>query len=97
MVFGTPLPPSSLAKARAIDLSIQFVLFWMPFVVLLGWWTNKPMSLLFGESSFLILDSEKGFDWFPLDFFEVAVLLGSCFLVNYVTADKKVSCFAFLF
>ena len=24
-----------------------------------------------------------------VDFFEVAVLLGSCFLVNYVTADKK--------
>jgi len=24
-----------------------------------------------------------------LDFFEVALLLGGCFLVNYVTADKK--------
>lgn len=70
LVLGTPVPPSSLAKARSIDLGIQFVLFWMPFVVLLGWWTGKPMSLLF-------------------DLFEVSVLLGACFLVNYVTADKK--------
>ena len=44
-----PLIPEQLAKARAIDLSIQFTLFWMPFLVLLGWWTHKPMHLLFGE------------------------------------------------
>jgi Ca2+:H+ antiporter len=68
--FGTPSPPETLARARAIDLSIQFTLFWMPAVVLIGWWSNKPMSLLF-------------------DLFEVALLLGSCFLVNYVTADSK--------
>ncbi|KAF5387895.1 hypothetical protein D9615_000101 [Tricholomella constricta] len=68
--FKRPAPPKELAKARAIDLSIQFTLFWMPFLVLLGWWIGKPMSLLF-------------------DFFEVAVLLGSCFIVNYVTADAK--------
>jgi Ca2+:H+ antiporter len=49
--FDQPAPPAILAKARAIDLSIQFVLFWMPFLVLLGWWTNKPMHLLFGTSS----------------------------------------------
>ena len=47
--FGAPVPPSTLAKARAIDLSIQFTLFWMPFIVLLGWWIDKPMSLLFGR------------------------------------------------
>lgn len=41
-------PPTSVAEARSIDLSIQFMLFWMPFLVLLGWWTQKPMSLLFG-------------------------------------------------
>ncbi|KAG6919280.1 hypothetical protein DXG01_007412 [Tephrocybe rancida] len=68
--FKEPEPPAELAKARAIDLSIQFTLFWMPFLVLLGWWTSKPMTLLF-------------------DFFEIAVLLGSCFIVNYVTADAK--------
>ncbi|ESK93724.1 sodium calcium [Moniliophthora roreri MCA 2997] len=69
-LFGRKTKPGTLAKARAIDLSIQFTLFWMPFFVLLGWWTNKPLSLLF-------------------DLYEVAVLIGSCFLVNYVTADAK--------
>lgn len=62
--------PEQLAKARAIDLSIQFTLFWMPFLVLLGWWIDRPMHLLF-------------------DYFELAIVLGSCFLVNYVTADSK--------
>lgn len=62
--------PSTLAKARAIDLSIQFTLFWMPFLVLLGWWISKPLHLMF-------------------DYFELAILLGACFLVNYVTADSK--------
>ncbi|TEB32671.1 hypothetical protein FA13DRAFT_1627901 [Coprinellus micaceus] len=68
--FREPSPPQTLAKGRAIDLSIQFTLFWMPFFVLLGWWTGRPMTLLF-------------------DFFEVAVLIGACFIVNYVTADSK--------
>lgn len=45
---GSPPPVVTLAKARAIDLSIQFALFWMPFLVLLGWWTDKPLTLLFG-------------------------------------------------
>ncbi|KAI8976412.1 hypothetical protein BD414DRAFT_423311 [Trametes punicea] len=62
--------PSMLARSGAIDLSIQFTLWWMPILVLLGWWTAKPMHLLF-------------------DYFQVALLLGSCFLVNYVTADSK--------
>ncbi|CAE6439724.1 unnamed protein product [Rhizoctonia solani] len=65
-----PESPDELAKARSIDLSIQFALFWMPVVVLLGWWTHRPMSLLF-------------------DLWEVAILIGACFLVNYVTADSK--------
>ncbi|GJE93956.1 calcium/proton exchanger-like protein [Phanerochaete sordida] len=39
--------PSELAKGRAIDLSIQYTLFWLPFFVLLGWWMGKPMSMLF--------------------------------------------------
>ena len=43
------LLPEQLAKARAIDLSIQFTLFWMPFIVLLGWWIDKPMHLMFGK------------------------------------------------
>ncbi|KAH9047187.1 hypothetical protein EDB84DRAFT_523533 [Lactarius hengduanensis] len=65
-----PQPPERLAQARSIDMSIQFLLFWMPFVTLLGWWTNKPMPMLF-------------------DLFEVVLLVGACFLVNYVTADGK--------
>ncbi|KIK65590.1 hypothetical protein GYMLUDRAFT_70711 [Collybiopsis luxurians FD-317 M1] len=69
-VFGMKTPPATLAKARAIDLSIQFILFWMPFIALLGWWTSKPFTFLF-------------------DLFEVAVLIGAMFLVNYVTADSK--------
>jgi Ca2+:H+ antiporter len=50
--LGKPSPPATLAKARAIDLSIQFTLFWMPFLVLLGWWTNRPLTLLFGGCLF---------------------------------------------
>ncbi|KAH9051585.1 hypothetical protein EDB83DRAFT_2316721 [Lactarius deliciosus] len=69
-IRNTAQPPESLAQARAIDMSIQFLLFWMPFLTLLGWWTNKPMSMLF-------------------DLFEVTLLVGACFLVNYVTADAK--------
>lgn len=65
-----PLAASDFAQARSIDVSIQFVLFWMPFIVLLGWWTDKPMHLLF-------------------DFYELAVVAGSCMLLNYVTADMK--------
>ena len=37
-----------LAHWRPIDLSIQFMLWWTPFLVLLGWWTDRPMHLLFG-------------------------------------------------
>jgi Ca2+:H+ antiporter len=51
-VFGYGEPsevPSELAKARSIDLSIQFTLFWMPFIILLAWWTNSALSLLFGD------------------------------------------------
>ncbi|KAF9653776.1 hypothetical protein BDM02DRAFT_3182767 [Thelephora ganbajun] len=45
--WGKPQVPSELAKARAIDLSIQFSLFWTPFFVLLAWWVNKPLHMLF--------------------------------------------------
>ncbi|KAF8639814.1 hypothetical protein AX17_001072 [Amanita inopinata Kibby_2008] len=68
--FRGPEPPNIVAKSRAIDLSIQFLLFWMPFFILLGWWTDKPLSLLF-------------------DFFEISILIGACFIVNYVTADSR--------
>jgi Ca2+:H+ antiporter len=48
LFFGKPPPPVELAKARAIDMSVQFLLFWMPFLVLLGWWSGRPMHMLFG-------------------------------------------------
>ena len=44
-----PEPPDTIAEARAIDMSIQFLLFWMPLVTLIGWWVGKPMTLLFGK------------------------------------------------
>lgn len=47
--FMKPQPPKTLAEDRAIDLSIQFTLFWMPFLVLLAWWTGRPLMLLFGK------------------------------------------------
>lgn len=46
--FKEPEAPTTLAKGEAIDLSIQFTLFWMPLFVLVAWWTNKPLTLLFG-------------------------------------------------
>lgn len=49
-ITGKPLPISTVARARAIDLSIQFTLFWMPALVLLAWWSGKPLTLLFGMS-----------------------------------------------
>ncbi|KAJ3782655.1 hypothetical protein GGU10DRAFT_275156 [Lentinula aff. detonsa] len=69
-VLGWERPPTRVAKARSIDVSIQFNLFWLPFIILLGWWSNRPMTLLF-------------------DTFEVSILIGACFLVNFVTADAK--------
>jgi Ca2+:H+ antiporter len=44
---GEESPPAVLAKARAIDLSIQFMLFWLPLLVLIAWWTERPLTLLF--------------------------------------------------
>ena len=46
--FKGPEPPSPLAQARAIDLSIQFMLFWAPFLIILSWGMGMPLSLLFG-------------------------------------------------
>ena len=45
----TRLDPTLMSHGRPIDLSIQFTLLWMPILVLLGWWTDRPMHLLFGK------------------------------------------------
>lgn len=89
--FHEPTPPTTLAKGQAIDLSIQFTLFWMPLLVLLGWWTNKPLTLLFGMSQYLVpfIHPKTYVFLYSAETFDVAVLVGSCFLVNYVTADSK--------
>ncbi|KAI0027473.1 hypothetical protein K488DRAFT_90829 [Vararia minispora EC-137] len=68
--LGTPRAPSALQETKSIDLSIQFLMFWTPVLVIIGWFTRKPMHLLF-------------------DVFEVTILTGACFLVNYVTADAR--------
>lgn len=39
--------PEELAQGRSIDLSIQFLLFWLPVLVVLAWVTKKPLTLLF--------------------------------------------------
>ncbi|QRW09870.1 Sodium/calcium exchanger protein [Ceratobasidium sp. AG-Ba] len=70
VLFLHPEPPSELAKVRSIDMSVQFALFWTPLVVLIGWWSNYNITLLF-------------------DLWEITVLVGAVFLVNYVTADVK--------
>ncbi|KAJ3990325.1 hypothetical protein F5890DRAFT_1481072 [Lentinula detonsa] len=62
--------PHTMASSRHVDDAIQFIMFWAPVLVLLGWILGRPMSLLF-------------------DLFEVAILIGSCFLLNYVTEDSK--------
>ncbi|KAI0660192.1 hypothetical protein C8Q70DRAFT_80933 [Cubamyces menziesii] len=64
------MAPEPQARGTPIDSSIQFLLWWMPVVILVGWCTGKPIHLLF-------------------DFFEVVLLLGTCFLVNHVTADGE--------
>lgn len=43
-----PTLPTTLARGESIDISIQFALFWMPFLVLLAWCLGKPLTLLFG-------------------------------------------------
>lgn len=70
LLLGKPRPPKLLAEIRAISLSIQFMLFWMPVFVIIGVCTQKHLMLVF-------------------DLYEVGVLVGACFLVNYVTADAK--------
>ena len=50
MAAGESRYEDEFAHWLPFDLSIQFMLWWMPFVVLLGWWTDRPMHLVFGTS-----------------------------------------------
>ena len=47
--FHSGHSPHTLADAKPIDLAIQFALFWIPVLVLLGWVLNKPLTMVFGE------------------------------------------------
>ncbi|KAJ7781584.1 hypothetical protein B0H16DRAFT_1498964 [Mycena metata] len=49
--------PKTLAEARSIDSSIQFLTFWMPLLVLFAWATHKPLSLLFDVFEVVLLIS----------------------------------------
>ncbi|KAF7793301.1 hypothetical protein EIP86_004413 [Pleurotus ostreatoroseus] len=42
-------------KALPIELSIQYILFWTSFFVLLGWWIHKPVVLMFDFYELVIL------------------------------------------
>ncbi|KAG8753804.1 hypothetical protein FRC12_011413 [Ceratobasidium sp. 428] len=39
--------PDELAQGKSIDLSIQFLLFWLPLLVIIAWITKRPLTLLF--------------------------------------------------
>lgn len=46
--LGAPYKPAgSLAETQSIELSVQFMLFWTPILVLVAWIYGKPLSLLF--------------------------------------------------
>ncbi|KAG9048395.1 hypothetical protein FS837_013032 [Tulasnella sp. UAMH 9824] len=81
-----PPLPEGIAHGRSIDLSVQFLLFWMPFIVLVAWFLGKPFSLLFAyELRGMGIDLAS----FDADIFELACIFGGCFLVNYITQDSK--------
>ena len=88
-MWKNSLEVSEFAHGHPIDLCVQFTLWWTPMLVLLGWWTGKPMLLLFGTllDKHLCTASQLMHNY--LDYFEVAMILGACFLVNYVTVDSK--------
>ncbi|KAG9080869.1 hypothetical protein FS749_007871 [Ceratobasidium sp. UAMH 11750] len=48
-------PPEDLAKAKSIDLAIQFTLFWVPVLVLASWIVKTPLSLLFDHFEIVIV------------------------------------------
>jgi Ca2+:H+ antiporter len=45
--LGTPQTPEQLAKGRSIDTSIQFLLLWLPILIMIAWAIGKPLHLLF--------------------------------------------------
>ena len=50
-------PPEDFAKAKSIDLSIQFTLFWIPTLILTAWGLNEPLTLLFDHFEVVVVVS----------------------------------------
>ncbi|CUA76319.1 Vacuolar calcium ion transporter [Rhizoctonia solani] len=48
-------PPEDLAKAKSIDLAIQFALLWVPLLVLVAWIVNTPLTLLFDHFEIVVI------------------------------------------
>ncbi|KAF8631195.1 hypothetical protein AX15_002527 [Amanita polypyramis BW_CC] len=54
--LGAPRRSGSCAVVtRSIDLSIQFMLFWTPLLVLIAWILDRPLSLLFNMFEVILL------------------------------------------
>ncbi|KAF8752191.1 hypothetical protein RHS01_08129 [Rhizoctonia solani] len=47
--------PNDLAKAKSIDLSVQFTLFWIPVLILVAWALEKPLTLLFDHFEIVVV------------------------------------------
>jgi len=56
-ILRGPPGPVEFSRALAIDLSVQFVLFWIPFFILLAWWIGSPLSLAFDLYEVVLLVS----------------------------------------
>ncbi|KAG8733194.1 hypothetical protein FRC11_008053 [Ceratobasidium sp. 423] len=48
-------PPEDFAKAKSIDLAIQFALLWVPLLVLVAWIVNTPLTLLFDHFEIVVI------------------------------------------
>ncbi|KAF8917085.1 hypothetical protein CPB85DRAFT_1215600 [Mucidula mucida] len=103
--FGEPRPPTMIAQAQAIDLSIQYILFWMPFIVLLSWFMNKPLLLLFDmfevavavSACFLVnyVTADAKTNWaegFALVTFYVMIAIISWFYTGQLSIHEMLTC-----
>ncbi|CAE6509072.1 unnamed protein product [Rhizoctonia solani] len=55
MLSQNVTPPEDIAKAKSIDLAIQFALLWVPLLVLVAWILNTPLTLLFDHFEIVVI------------------------------------------
>ncbi|CAE6493658.1 unnamed protein product [Rhizoctonia solani] len=55
MLSQVVTPPEDLAKAKSIDLAIQFALLWVPLLVLVAWILDMPLTLLFDHFEIVVI------------------------------------------